>query len=338
MTLEVDSWAISGAESSARIARLQLQSATSSGNGVLTSDALEVTELDVPGGAVDVAAGGFVAFGQEAIFQGSYFGFNVGSAEVSINPTDSSGSRSDLVILRVEDPNIDGTSWSHDPATDQLYHFRVIEDVGSTATELPANTTGVVLARIDIPSSTATITQDLITDLRELAQPRRQRILRVQRGGTQSDGTNWDKAGNITANYERWPQFDWVVTIPPWATQLQILAEWSNVFLEPTGDTAGTEDARGLVKIWVDDNGGNTIDTTPSAYNINQVSSTNGYRCSLSNRDQIDVPEVLRGATVDVRMYVQGTEGQDGRLVGDEYANFSVDIEALEVPAGEAGP
>ncbi|GAA4928723.1 hypothetical protein GCM10023224_05000 [Streptomonospora halophila] len=334
MTLQVDSWAVAGATSSEQIARLNQQAATRSGNGVLGSGDLRVSELTVPGGAVDVAAGGFVALGQEETFQGSYFGYNVGSAEVAINPT-AGAVRSDLVILRVEDPNIDGTPWGHNPATDNVYYFRVIEGVSGTETELPANTTGVVLARIDMPANTAAVEQAYITDLREMMDARRQRTLRVQRGGTKSNGVDWDEAGNIVdPDFERWPQHDWTVTIPSWATQVQVLADWDNAFLKPTGSTAGTEDARG--QLWIGLLGTEEVTTTPSAYNFNQTSTTNGYRCSASNKDQIDIPAALRGQTVDVRMYVMGTAGQNGRLVADEWANFSVDLEFLEVPAPEA--
>lgn len=296
---------------------------------------LLVRELEVPGTSVRIAAGACNIVGREVSWQGTYYGYNIGEDTVAITATDSGGGRSDLVVARAEDPTISGSPWGHDPATDTLIYTRVIAGVDPGTTELPPGEgSAIVLARIDIPVSTATITQDMITDLRQMAQPRRERILRVQDGGVH-DGTEWDRAGNITDNYERWPQGDWVATIPSWATQLQVLAAWNNVFLEPTGGTDGTDDARGTVKIFITD-GTNSIETSPSAYNKNQVSGTNGYRTDLSNADQIDVPEALRGVTVDIRMYAKGTSGQDGRLVADDFAVFHVDVEALELPAPEA--
>lgn len=337
MTLQVDSWAVSGAQSSARIARLQLQSGTASGSGVVNSDHLQVRELNVPGTSVRITSGGATILGEEMEFQGSYFAFNVGDAELEIAATGSGAGRSDLVVLRVEDSNINGTSWSHDVTTEPVYYFRVIEGVSGSAAEVPSGMTAIPLARIDIPESTATITQSMITDVRVPANPKSQRVLRVQRGGTKSNGVDWDEAGNPAGqapNFERWPQHDWTVTIPAWATQVQVLAEWTNTFLKPTGETAGTQDARG--ELWIGLVGTETVTTTPSAYNFNQTSETNGYRCSTSNKDQIAVPAALRGATVDVRMYCQGTPDQDGRLVADDFANFSVDLEFLEVAAPEA--
>lgn len=336
MALEKDSWAVNGAESSARIARLQLQSATRSGNGIVESGDLEVTELDVPGPAVQIASGAAVVFGREATFQGSYYAFNVGVDQVLINPTGSGSGRSDMVVLRVEDPNIDGTAWAHDVTTDPVYYFRVLEGVAPTATEPPAGMTAIPLARIDIPPSTATITQDMITDLRQMLNPRRERQLYVQRGGTQTGG-DWDKAGDVVApNWERWPQHEWTGRrIPEWATQVQVSANWDNVFLEPTGATTGVNDARGQVRVrlYV---GSQMIQTDPASYNFNQTSTNNGYRCSIACHDQIPIPASMRGGELDVRMAVSGTAGQLGRLVADQWANFKCDLEFLEVPVAEA--
>lgn len=333
MALEMDSWAVTGAQSSARIARLMHQSGTASGNGVVDTSHLRVLPLEVPGGGVRITSGGATILGREQEFQGSYFAYNIGTDTVDISPTGSGGGRSDLVVLRVEDPNIDGTPWNHNVTTDPVYYFRVIEGVSSTATEAPPGVTAIPLARIDLPASTGTVTAAHITDLRRSANPKSQRILRVQRGGTQTDGS-WDEAGNVTDDYERWPQHDWTVTIPEWATQVQILANWDNTFYDPRGGDAGINDARGLLRVGL--LGSEFITTTESAYNFNPTTATNGYRCSAANRDQIAIPAGMRGETVQVRMYARGTPGQRGRLVADNYANFSVDLEFLEIPAPEA--
>lgn len=335
MALEMDSWAVTGAQSSARIARLMHQSGTASGNGIVDVGHLQVLPLEVPGGGVRITAGGATVLGQEQEFQGSYFAYNVGDETVDISPTGSGGGRSDLIVLRVEDPNIDGTPWGHDVTTDPVYYFRVIEGVSASATEPPAGMTAIALARIDIPSSTGTITAGMITDVRQSANPKTQRVLRVQRGGTLTNGL-WDEAGDIQQpNWERWPQHEWSVDIPWWATQVQALANWDNVMFLANGGTAGIYDARGQlrVRIYV---GGEYIETTPSAYNFNATSPTNGYRCSAANYDQIDVPPSYRGQPALVRMAVSGGVGFRGRLSADRWANFACDLEFLEQPAPEA--
>lgn len=335
MALEMDSWAVTGAQSSARIARLQHQSGTRSGNGVVDVDHLQVLPLEVPGTAVRITSGGATILGREMGFQGSYFAFNVGDAELAISSTGSGGGRVDMVVLRVEDPNIDGTSWNHDVSSDPVYYFRVIEGVSSGATRPPSGMTAIPLARIDIPANTGTITSSMITDIRQPANPRSERVLRVQRGGTMTDGT-WDEAGNIQQpDFERWPQHEWQVTIPEWATQAQILASWQNAYLKPTGAVSGTNDARG--RAFVGFQGGpEFLETTPSAWNINQTSPTNGLRAGFFNYDQIDIPPEFRGLTVNLRMYVSGAPDARGRLVADNWSNYAVDIQWNEVPQAEA--
>ncbi|HLU76152.1 MAG TPA: hypothetical protein VKZ82_28500 [Nonomuraea sp.] len=335
MALEMDSWAVTGAQSSARIARLQHQSGTASGNGVVDADHLRVLPLAVPGTGVRITSGGATILGREQQFQGSYFAYNVGEETVPISPTGSGGGRTDMIVLRVEDPNIDGTSWSHDVTSDPVYYFRVIEGVSSTATQPPAGMTAIPLARITLPASTGTVTAGMITDLRRSAVPKSERVLRVQRGGTIENG-EWDEAGNIVApDYERFPQHEWSVTVPSWATQVQVLGSWQNMLLAANGGTSGAHDARG--QAFVGFAGGPVfLQTTPSAYNMNQTSPTNGYRCGFVNYDQIAIPASLRGLTLQLRMYVSGTAGYRGRLVADNWANFAVDLQFLEIPAPAA--
>lgn len=335
MALEMDSWAVTGAQSSARIARLQLQSGTASGNGVVNSDHLQVLPLDVPGTSVRITSGGATILGREQTFQGSYFAFNVGDAELAISPTGSGGGRSDLVVLQVEDPNIDGTPWGHDVTTDPVYYFRVIEGVSSSADTAPSDRTAVALARIDIPSSTATITADMITDVRVIANPRTSKVMLMQEAA-ELPGGGWDEAGDYTADFERWPQNQWSIRIPEWATQAQVKAEWNLVFFSPEGGTSGTYDARGLVRVGFI--GTVNVFTEESPYNLNAFTGTNGYRTSVATGRPVDIPEELRGATVSVRMYAKGDSGQLGRLIANAGSTFLLDITFNEVASPEATP
>jgi hypothetical protein len=331
----LDSWAVNGAQSSARIARLQLQSATRSGNGIVESGDMEVRELDVPGPAVRVVSGAAVALGREAVFQGSYYAFNVGDAEVPITQTGSGGGRSDLVIMRVEDPNIDGTSWAHDPATDPVYYFRVLEGVDPATTEVPAGTTGVALARIDIPASTATITQDMITDLRQMLNPRSETVVRVQRGVEPIE-----LLGNVTTYFENAPNLVWPqITIPTWATQVQMIGHWENMFQssEDLAAGSGSTDARGQARLALGygTGGGPTdIQTSPIAYNFN-LNVNNGERRSFGLADQQLIPSEMRGQPCNLRMQVQGTEGVRGRLRCDAWSNYYVQLVFLELAVAD---
>lgn len=334
MALEMDSWAVTGAQSSARIARLQLQSGTASGNGVVNSDHLQVLPLSVPGTSVRITSGGATILGREQTFQGSYFAFNVGDAELAISPTGSGGGRSDLVVLQVEDPNIDGTPWGHDVTTDPVYYFRVIEGVSSSADTAPSDRTAVALARIDIPSSTATITAGMITDVRVVANPRTERVVLMQEAAPLPGGT-WDEAGDYVTDFERWPQNQWPVRIPDYATEAQVKAEWNLVFFDPLGGDAGTYDARGLVRVGFIGAETNAF-TEESPYNLNPTSGTNGYRTSVATGRKVAIPPELRGTTVSVRMYAKGDAGQRGRLIANEGSTFILDITFNEKASPEA--
>ncbi|GAA0972671.1 hypothetical protein Q7689_00260 [Nocardiopsis tropica] len=335
MALEMDSWAVEGAQSSSRIARLQLQSGTASRNGVVDSSHLQILPLTVPGTSVRATSGGATILGAEASFQGSYFAFNVGDAEIAVSPTGSGGGRSDLVILRVEDPNISGTPWTHDVTTDPVYYFRVIEGVDPTTTDVPPGTTGVALARLDIPANTATITSGMITDVRQMANPKRLRELRVQRGQGLEDGR--DDHADFTSDFERWPQHDWTVTIPEWATQVQVRADWLNVmYPAPIDGTGGNYDARGQVRVGLVGSGGNVINTAATAFNFNATSASNGYRCSIGLAAQMNVPTAMRGMACDLRMYAKSDADRIRYLVADGWANFAVDLEFREQAAPQA--
>lgn len=330
-----DSWAALGQTTSPRLARMMLQAATGADEGVLTATDLACRELDIPGTKVTLNPGSVVILGREQPGQGTYQGAIYALEELDIPATGSGSGRSDLIIVRVEDPTVDGTEWNHDPSSEPIIYIRRIHDVDPGTTTAPEGQSAIAIARIDIPASTGTITQDMITDLRHVVLARSDYQIRTQRGGTQTGG-EWDEAGNITSpDSERWPQHEWPIHIPRWATQAQIIGSWQNAYLKPTGTVAGTEDARGQLFIGFA-TGPTFLTTIPSAYNFNQTSTSNGYRCSAFNDDQIDIPPEMRGQDVWLRMYVEGTPGQAGRLVADQWANFTVKVNFLEYPAPEA--
>lgn len=326
-------WAATGGTNSAAEARLMLQASTRSGQGVVEIGDLEVTATSPASTNVTVAAGSCIIRGAEVNFQGSYSGVNAGTDTMAV-PAAGASAVHHLVVARAEDPTFSGSPWDTDLASGEpIVHAVLIPNVAAGTTEVPSGTSGIPLARIDVPANTATITQAMITDLRSMIDPRSQRELRVQVGNAGGE----DEAGNITDDYERWPQAEWTVTVPEWATQVQVQGIWGNVLLEADNSgTGGTHDARGQVRVTLSVDGGDSIATAAAAYNMNQTSTTNGYRASIFNMDQVAIPADMRGQEVLVHMEVKGTAGQTGRLLADDYGNFSVDMQFLEVAAPEA--
>jgi hypothetical protein len=164
-----------GATHPAQQFRMMIRDLARGNEGITEGDDLKVTALSTPGTSVKVSDGSGVVRGKANTFQGSYAVCNIGTPTVAIAATGGSP-RSDMVVLRVLDPEYEGTL---NPAVDQIEFFDIVSNVSSTATQVPAGYTAIPLARIDIPASTSVITNAMITDLRQCANPRRQRDIYI---------------------------------------------------------------------------------------------------------------------------------------------------------------
>src|SRR5690606_39772012 len=98
----------------AQTQRLLAYAAIEGKEGVLADDHLAVKDLETPGAAIQVNPGGYSILARHT---GGEFEAYVGkipeAVTVDVSPTDSSGERTDLVILRVENPYVQGSGvWS----------------------------------------------------------------------------------------------------------------------------------------------------------------------------------------------------------------------------------
>lgn len=216
-----------GFEHSAEIMRSALYAATGDANGVVSPGDLKVRESPVPGSSVQVMPGTALlpnsyggGDGQSYVVRGSSL------TDVPIQATGSSGGRSDLVIVRVDDPTYQGTNF--DPATFDAAGVEVIAGVGPetlTAQELvdyPHHT----LCRIDIPPSTATITDSMIWDARWLATSQKDYVLRIAHpSGDYEAGTDHRIPKDV---YTSWPirvEERPSVWVPWWATHMIVTVD-----------------------------------------------------------------------------------------------------------------
>lgn len=210
-TQQIDRWFIGGlAGHTAASARRLAHTATGGAEGIGGSSDLKVLPLSVPGAGVRVApgtaliksrySGGETQSYQAAVFQ---------QVEVATTPTGSGATRSDLIVLRVEDPYAPSTPWTlypgADPVTEPYIYVRVISGVPAGTTRLQnvvgyENDTAITLARIDFPVSTGTVTAGMITDLRAVAKPE-ERTLQRAFGRNGADGT----VSITDATAENWP-------------------------------------------------------------------------------------------------------------------------------------
>lgn len=221
MTWTQGLWAVDGNTLDASLWRQQLYAASIKNSGIMAPTDLKVTAFGTPGAGVNIAGGSCIIAGKELSGgqQGSYFGFNNGTDTVSVSATGGSP-RSDLIIARVEDPTFSGSPWSWNPATQNLIYSRDLSGVAGGTTTVPAGTTGIPLARIDIPASTSAITNAMITDLRGIANPMRETDIYVLTP-TSTDSMNASTDSKTTMR--NWgPAFP-SVYIPTWAVLMRLV-------------------------------------------------------------------------------------------------------------------
>ena len=300
-----------GATHSAQQFRMMIRDLANGAEGITQGDDLKVTQRSTPGGGIVVGDGSGVIRGRDNVFQGHYSVCNIGSADVPIAPTGATA-RSDMLIVRVEDPEY---GYSHDPATDQIVFPQVISNVSASATTIPDGRTGIPLARIDIPASTATITNAMITDLRKVANPRRQRTVMTQSPASQSTGIG----GSTTPSYFS-TAAGWSIAVPDWASKAIIKIDVSPIRYALDnfwGQLSATFGASLTVQpIFLDDNQGTGI-----------------RRIGSVVADTLTIPASYRGTTQLLRVRANAVNaGQAGRIYVDSGTTLVADVQFEEAP------
>lgn len=308
--------AVTGASHDAQQFRMMVKDLARDQQGVTTGLDLKVTALAVNGAGVQVGDGSAVIAGVVSPVQGHYSAYNIGSDTVSISATGGT-SRSDMVILRVEDPEYEGT---RDPQVDPIVFFEVISNVGTSATAVPSGYSAIPLARIDIPASTATITDAMITDLRRVANPRRERILYPYYYGgalTEISGTTetWKTHPNLTmAN----------IYIPDWAAKAQVVFSATNIRLVDGSIFGGFRFMLGGVEaaqwVHIDDNEG----TAPHRIHAIEMVETIDLTTTSG--------AAMRGTTQPFYSRMRTRTQNNGKIGVDTVTTFKVDVEFTEGP------
>jgi hypothetical protein len=299
-----------GAEHSAEQFRALVKDLSGGAEGITEGDDLKVTQLGTPGGGVQVAEGSGVILGRVSAFQGTYAARNQGSETVTIAATGGSP-RSDMVILRVEDPEYEGTL---DPATDDINYFQVISNVSSSATTIPDGRTGIPLARIDIPASTSTITNAMIVDLRQIAQPRRERSQYVHSPTGTSTAIN-----NSNGTYSYFStEAGWTIAIPSWASKAIVSIDIAQLKYSVAAFIGALRATFGA-----------SLTLQPVILDDNQTAIR---RVTTFVADTLTIPNAYRGTSQLLRPQATGTTGNTGTVAVDSSTTFRYDIEFIEAP------
>ena len=314
MAVEDTPWFIgaAGVLHPAKAARAVAYAAANGSDGVIGSTDLKVTARPTPNGQVLVAPGGVNLISRyPGASSQAYTGVVRTQEAVSIDSTSSAGGRSDLVVARVRDPQY-GSVAGYDPANPNNFGFFTIEVVKGVSSSFKRYTTelgypAMALARIDIPASTATITNAMITDLRFKS------AIKTWRRAYPTFPTSAQPLGTNTA--------DWLVTgqpmvsVPVWATTCNVICHIEGIY-KPTADYI-----RGEVKITV---GGISTDQV----SLTQNGAVERFGASIGG--SVAIPVVMRGTTVPLGIRGVVAIGPNGGYVIDSGSGITFDIEFLE--------
>ncbi|MFB7446000.1 hypothetical protein ACFC01_48440 [Streptomyces mirabilis] len=307
MTLIQPPMMVKGGTHPARTMRMMIRDLSRGSQGVTEYNDLKVTQQTTPGAGVQVGDGSGVVRGA-AWGQGSYTQYNVGSALVNIAPTGAQG-RTDMVVLRVLDPEYEG---SLDPTKDNIGFFDVVSNVSSTATQPPAGMSAIPLARVALPSNCATVTAAMITDLRRIANPRRDRQLYTAFPGSP---LNWLVYQDN--QWHNWPSAArWSIDVPAWAVSAKIVTTVAGLRLDTADVFASMRQVLGTVQ-----GQGTAIDDDQGA---------NTRRSTIVVADTLTVPAAMRGTTQSLYLQTFMSKAETGNLGVDGGTSLITDVEFEE--------
>ncbi|MGW0562960.1 hypothetical protein ACWDZ4_20630 [Streptomyces sp. NPDC003016] len=311
-------WFVEGTAASEETVRLLAEVAAGGGEGIIGPADLVVTALDAPADAVQLGPGAMVARRRApgAASQAYAARMPVGE-QVDIAPTGADGPRSDLVVARIEDP-YGGELWPEpaDPTIGPYVFTRVISDVTPgtrSILEVDPDSTAVTLARIDLPENTSAVTQEMVTDLRQLARPRAQ----TTRQYLHSVWATPDDLGAVTDVWEDFPLgARWQQQVPEWATHLHIHALATGI-LHPSA-----VEARGQLRVVAGEQSGAGM-----AYQV-----TAAGRVALQAGHSFVLDPADRGRSVPVAVQGIGRATSTGLLQADTGTALSVEITFSQLP------
>jgi hypothetical protein len=302
MALDPVPWFIGGAaEHSAEAARNIAWNATQGRTGVSTPASLKVSATPTPGGSVRIAAGGAAVESTYAgASQQSYTIRNDAMITVPVPANTGSTTVTRIVGIEVRDPQYKGNAPSN-PA-DGPYVF--------ASASLPAFSSGdrhpyIPLATIRIPPGTSVITDAMITDTRELMNPRRSEIVHARPRVNGEDGRQAELRARLPSG-EYFPggggfANEVTVRVPEWATRMTIDARWMGVRYTAGKNVYG--------QLWVEYGteykgkdgwpGNQQWEYATQKFQFDSAGSrANTYRTDWSLMDTMYVPAKLRGEDV----------------------------------------
>ncbi|MDS2172528.1 hypothetical protein [Nesterenkonia sp. CL21] len=321
-------WAVNGpVETDARQPRHFAHSALGGQTGIIGPLSCEVLAQPTPNNTVRILPGGFCI---EANHGGGPLGYPEAPRQMyvhdlmqtisqEIDPTDSSGGRIDVVGIVIDDPQFEGTTELIDWETHRFWRPHVAKGVSSIANR-PQHFPEVgrpflPLARVTIPASTATITQDMITDIRFLAVERTKFDTIVQRPDESRTLTTSNASDYVSLDQIR------SIIIPQWATHVKLDGEIIGCA------ATGSGDVNGRVRFVFSPGTGNKY-TGSVPFNESNAWS----RFTLPAFGTIPLDDNERGRRSFFRFQVQRTTGSGGLSIASHLTAYKIRVTFVEDP------
>lgn len=314
-------WAVDGSQAPASVGRMVAWCASNGATGIVQAGDLKVSALATPGGAVNIAPGGaLMSDGYPSQAKGqTYATLNDATAQLTIPATGSGGGRTDYVILRIDDWNETGQTPA-DPTTAPGCSFQRVSSISNLTYPF------VALAKIAIPASTGTITGAMITDLRQVANPRTKDIV-ISAPGVASDQ---DQTLNVVGGTgEIFPAARiamQTVDVPTWATRIQIMSTAVCI-----NYAAGTNPYGDYWVEWGDTVGSSVKENVSDKYHFDSPGGSNMTISWPMATDQY-VPAKYRGTTTSMWFKARySASGMAGSVKGTASSGMIWHIRFLEV-------
>lgn len=245
----------------------------------------KVHQLTTPAGQVAIDAGAAIVRNRSAnAINQSYVASARSQSVLDVAPT-GAAARSDLLVIRVKDPQY--SPWSlpngADAATYQYVEPFIIQNVAATtktAKELNLGYSAVELARIDIPANTTNILDSMIKPLGQVARAQRESdVFTLNNSATYTLNT----AGLID-----WPlDLKKNVDIPLWATHCVVSAFITQV--DPIWSTVAPVASNGWLTI--------ALGTLQALGTVWEVRSATEPTMTIGIADTLVIPASMRGTT-----------------------------------------
>lgn len=282
MAVDPVPYVVHGAKHSADVFRQAHYDAMGGAHGISSVGALHVKQTGTPSGQVQVAPGGATILNTYQGGAGQSYSFrNASTTLVDVPASDSTGAKSWWIIAAIEDPQFGG----QEPESAESGPYAFLRCVAKNSTiDYPHE----LLAEVVVPASTATITNGMITSLREVALPRSHPELRTY-ALLSEDTETLATIGSDSNTGETWPrQADTVqepILIPEWATRVRVVQTWAGV-LSPGVRISG--------RVWLQIGG----DANPNHVKTQTVKYATGptdSRDTIIVADMKWIPPELRG-------------------------------------------